>query len=71
MYGVHCVRSLLSIALNDDVLDLISLVLTRSTFADTISIFLCEVPAILPRFLQRFDLQEGSPSAGNRCHPWP
>ena len=49
--GIRRIRRLFSIALNNDVLDLLPLIFTRSSLADAISTFLCEVPAILPSLL--------------------
>ena len=50
-YGIRWIRGLPSITLDTDVLDLLALIVTRSALADAISIFLCEISAILPRFL--------------------
>ena len=49
--GIRRIRRLFSIALNNDVLDLLPLIFTRSTLADAVSTLLCGVPAILPRLL--------------------
>ena len=50
-YGIRCIRGLPSITLDTDVLDLLALIMTRSALADAISIFLCEISAILPCLL--------------------
>jgi len=50
-YSIYWIQGLPSITLDSDILDLIAIIITRSALADAISIILCEISVILPRFL--------------------
>ena len=66
--GIRRIRRLFSIALNNDVLDLLPLIFTRSSLADAISTFSVRSPCNTPKPVarnRRCDLQEGTVKAGN------